>query len=351
MNLYYFLNERPTRKYSEQNHIYSLMHEMITRFEFDIKVFSLNVSNRRINTELKSIRSGTTVNTLMPLYIKRLIHKGLKVPLSSSIQENSLMHYFRPPMYKTKNRVKKIFELVTIKEILAPEFFEKKGPDIFREIKILNSADKIIVHSEYMAEEVKSRLFVDDNKVQVIPKGVYTHSTDQNISKLVLPEKFILFAGRIARYKNLGLLLKVFKDAVPHDVHLVIAGSGDHIPDQHRVKQLGYVDHTMIQSVMKSALCVVEPSFINDYPDTILEALAVETPVIASDIKAHRSVCKNDSVLYFSPLSGSSLAEALDAVIRDKKIRDTLKKEGKALADEHSWDNISMEYKELYKTL
>lgn len=352
MNLYYFLNERPTRKYSEQNHIYSLIYEMITRFnDLDTKVFSLNVSNRRINSELKHIKSQTAVSTYMPLYVKKLIHKGLKVPLSSSIEENSLMHYFRPPMYKTKNKVKRVFELVTIKELLAPEFFRKKGPDIFKEIKILKSADKIIVHSNYMAEEVISRLFVDESKIRVIPNGVYTHNTDQNISKLNLPKKFILFVGRIARYKNLDLLLKVFKETVPQDVSLVIAGSGDHIPNQQRVVQLGYIDRTVIQSVMKKALCLVEPSFLNDYPDTILEAMAVETPVIASDIKAHSAVCKKDSVLYFSPLSESSLAEALEAVIKDKKVRDPLKKEGKALADKHSWDKISLEYKDLYRSL
>ncbi|MFH1223907.1 MAG: glycosyltransferase, partial [Pseudomonadota bacterium] len=268
----------------------------------------------------------------------------------SSIEKNSVIHYFKTPIYRTNNKVSNIFEITSIKEFTAPEFFRHGAVDILKEIKMLNSADKIIVHSDYMAEEISSRLFVDEKKIKVIPKGIHIYNFEQNAPKLKLPEKFIMFAGRISKYKNLNMLINVFERTLPKNIHLIIAGTGEDIPARNRVINIGYIHPTLVQSVMKKALCLVEPSFVNDHPDTILEAMAAEIPVVASDIKAHRSVCAN-SALYFSPLSENSLAESLEAAISNKKLRDTLKKDGKEIADAHSWDKVVLKYKELYRSL
>ncbi|MFH1223396.1 MAG: hypothetical protein V1647_03525, partial [Pseudomonadota bacterium] len=82
MNLYYLLNEKPSRNYSEQIHIYNLISEMTSDEKFDIKILSLNATQRRMISGL-DIKKRIMLETYLPLYVRKLLHKGFKLPLSS----------------------------------------------------------------------------------------------------------------------------------------------------------------------------------------------------------------------------------------------------------------------------
>lgn len=278
----------------------------------------------------------------------------------SSMKQGSIAHYFNVPVYSSAKKVKTVLELSNIKELIAPEFFKAKS-NLFNHIKLVNSADIIICHSEYMAKQLATTLFIDESKIKIIPRGLNTDYIEYDVEPYRLPQKFLLFAGKIEPYKNLEKLFNVFNKMSSKDTWLVVAGDtpGPHMESlkkliksnqDSRIKFIGYVSKAILPSIMRKAIALVDPSYINDFPDTIIEAQNAGVPVIASRIEANISICK-DSVLYFSAISDKEIADAIDTISTDTGLRKALIKAGKTNSEKYHWDNIATIYRDLYKSL
>jgi len=373
MNVYYFLNKPECKKYSEYTQVSSLIQEISSRFaigdksidktvykneEFDVKILSLHSTPKKIHEEL-GLKTTCDKKSAVHIYIKKLAHKSFKVPAVNGIEQGSILHYFKPHQHKRKKiNFTKILEITSLKEITNPEFFEKRG-DIFHTIKLVQEADILLTHSDYMADELKSKLFADEKKIKVIPRG-FTFK-----QPLERTEHYALFCGRIARYKNLELMIRAFHKAAPKGIQLRIAGDAsckheahylEHIKNliqelpNDRVKLVGYIPYDKIWSLVSKAKFLIEPSFINDFPDSIIEAQSLGIPVIASDIPAHKSICAQ-TVTYFSVLSQNSLEEKIKFLCEDGiKLSEEILKTGRINAQRYSWDKISQDYRSLYKS-
>ncbi len=374
MNLYYFINSIKQKRYSADHHVHDLVEQIISRYgrrekkydktvykneEFDIKIYSLNISPELLDAELH-LEKKSTIKSKIPLFIRKFMHTKLKFPLIHAIKHESVMHYFSIPTYKTTKKVKTLLELPTIKELTAPEFFNK-GVNLFNNIKLIDTADLLITHSDYMARQISSKLFIDEAKIKVIPRGINTDIIEYNVDQYRLPEKFILFSGRVLPYKNLERLFSAFQKVAPKGICLVIAGdaSSPYMEElkrsvapfvDNKIKFIGYVNKDIMPSIMKKALVLVEPSHVNDFPETIIEAQSLGIPVIASDIEAHKNVCK-DSVLYFSSISEKEISDSIETVLSDTATKNSLIKAGKINAEKYSWDNVAAMYRDLYKSL
>lgn len=103
-----------------------------------------------------------------------------------------------------------------------------------------------------------------------------------------LPERFVLFAGRREGGKRWPWLLEAFERAVEHGtlpLHLVTMGAVDvDIPDHlaDRVHDLGFVDADERLGVFAAADAYVQPSPVESFSRSIMEAWLVGTPVIAN---------------------------------------------------------------------
>ncbi|HWE57398.1 MAG TPA: glycosyltransferase family 4 protein [Acidimicrobiales bacterium] len=100
---------------------------------------------------------------------------------------------------------------------------------------------------------------------------------------------FVLYAGRRERDKGWGWLLGTFSEAVSSgldDVDLVTFGSGDAaVPDRlaDRVIDLGFVSETDRNDAVAAALAYVQPSRMESFSRTVMEAWLAGTPVLAID--------------------------------------------------------------------
>ena len=374
MNLYYFIDSIKKKKYSSEHHTHSLVEQIISRYgrrdkkydktvykdeEFDVNIYSLNISPELLDAELH-FEKKSTIRSKTPLLIRKLLHSKLNFPLMSSMKQGSIAHYFNVPVYSSAKKVKTVLELSNIKELIAPEFFKAKS-NLFNHIKLVNSADIIICHSEYMAKQLATTLFIDESKIKIIPRGLNTDYIEYDVEPYRLPQKFLLFAGKIEPYKNLEKLFNVFNKMSSKDTWLVVAGDtpGPHMESlkkliksnqDSRIKFIGYVSKAILPSIMRKAIALVDPSYINDFPDTIIEAQNAGVPVIASRIEANISICK-DSVLYFSAISDKEIADAIDTISTDTGLRKALIKAGKTNSEKYHWDNIATIYRDLYKSL
>lgn len=130
---------------------------------------------------------------------------------------------------------------------------------------------------------------------------------------------YFVVCGAIELRKNHLLLLEVWKrlhrQLGPATPHLVIAGpkgwQGDLILDRLRrsgnVSDYIHVLHGLstpaLKRVISGARALLMPSFIEGFGLPVVEAAAIGTPVIASDIPAHREV-GHPATVFIDPIDG-----------------------------------------------
>jgi 1,2-diacylglycerol 3-alpha-glucosyltransferase len=134
--------------------------------------------------------------------------------------------------------------------------------------------------------------------------------------------KLILFVSRLAREKNVDLLLRAFALANDEGARLIVAGDGPerleletlaaHLGVASRVAFLGAVDREALPDLYASADAFVFPSTTETQGLVQAEALAAGARVIVADSPANRAVVQDaGSVVGASP---EAFASALRAI-------------------------------------
>lgn len=125
-----------------------------------------------------------------------------------------------------------------------------------------------------------------------------------------------VFVGRLSAEKGASTLISAWRD-LPH-IPLTIVGDG---PDRAAlestappwVRFVGFQDRANVLSIMARARALVVPSiWYENFPMTVVEAMALGTPVIASGLGALLTIVTNDyDGLHFAPGDPSDLARVV----------------------------------------
>jgi glycosyltransferase involved in cell wall biosynthesis len=140
----------------------------------------------------------------------------------------------------------------------------------------------------------------------------------------------LVFAGRLGPQKAVGVLLEALAD-VP-DVTLVIAGDGPEraalerraatLGLDGRVRFLGAVPRDSVLRLFRAADASVLPSAWENFPHTVVEALAVGCPVIATAVGGiPEVVVDGENGLLVTPGDASALAAAIGRFFSDDELR------------------------------
>lgn len=201
----------------------------------------------------------------------------------------------------------------------------------------------VFVPSDATKAEIE-RLYGKTGRLHVAPMridGDWLQNEPQNRNQNQLPNEYVVFVGNVKRHKNLTGLLDAFeriKDDIQAD--LVLAGGAANVKNQdeevfNRLKVLGNRVHLMgnlsfreLRDTVAGAACLVMPSFYEGVGLPPLEAMAVGTPVLASDIASLRETC-GDAAKYFQPTDTSDLAAALLEVLESPTLRGSLSQRGR----------------------
>ncbi|HKQ52025.1 MAG TPA: glycosyltransferase, partial [Pyrinomonadaceae bacterium] len=142
--------------------------------------------------------------------------------------------------------------------------------------------------------------------------------------RLAPGEKMVLFAGRMDKGKNVeGLVAALARIAGEVPFVAVLCGDGPRRPDLERLagglglgRRLlfpGYVSN--LWHLMKRADAFVSLSRFEGCPNVVLEAAACGSPLIVSDIPAHRELFDGRGALFVDPDDAAGAAEALKATL------------------------------------
>ena len=161
-----------------------------------------------------------------------------------------------------------------------------------------------------------------------------------------LPGEYILFLNTIEPRKNLAGLIRAF-EALDTNTYLVVAGrpgwknSKDfslirNSPKAEKIIYIGYVEEKLKPALIKMAKALIYPSFYEGFGFQALEAMAMGTPVVASQVTSLPEVVGKAGLLV-NPYDTQSLARGLKEILSDETLRNQLIQSGYKRVEDFSW--------------
>jgi len=223
----------------------------------------------------------------------------------------------------------------------------------------LKKAKKILVPSEFTKQELIRLYRADPSKIKVISEGydqeIFKTNKDQQKNQGILKKHgvkkpFLFYLGREEKKKNtLGLIkaFQILRKKFP-DLELVLVGSQGwgyqeikrEILKTKGIKELNYLPAEDIPSLYQEAEAFVFPSFYEGFGLPLLEAMACECPVVASQAGSLPEV-GGEAAIYFNPNNISEIAEKIQMVLTNQNLKDNLKKKGLERVKNFSWEKCA----------
>lgn len=174
-----------------------------------------------------------------------------------------------------------------------------------------------------------------------VPAG---YQPERFLAEHRISRPFILYAGRREKDKGWDWLLETFHAAIRaglDGVDLLTIGSGPVNPPEPlagRVIDLGFVSEQDRNNAIAAALAYVQPSRMESFSRTVMEAWLAGTPVLAIDgstvVGWH--IERSGGGLIFS--DGPGLARHVDQLRSDRGFAEKLAADGRRyVLDEYSW--------------
>ena len=225
-------------------------------------------------------------------------------------------------------------------------------------------ADKVIAVSRAVAEETAAFYRLPKERIVTIHNGIDLLSfTDSRVGEN--REHTILSVGRLSWRKGYKYLM----DAMPYvlseypNARLLLLGDGDQkTPLQRHAKKLGIENSVLflgkvsaerLYSLYHEAAVYVQPSLYEPCAITILEAMSMKKPVVATRVGGFPEVITNGvEGLLVEPGNSSQLAEAITNVLSGSSCRERFGSNArKRVEKEFTWEAIAKKTLELYANL
>lgn len=232
-------------------------------------------------------------------------------------------------------------------------------------------ARTVVVGTQWVKEDVVRRYRIDPEKIQVIPWAPPTHFYKEPepghlavvTEKYQLDTPFAIYPAVTWPHKNhLRLLesLAYLRENRGLVVRLVCTGSLDRsfhprIEEQVRklnltsqVKFLGFVPEDDLRTLYRLAQFLVMPTLYEADSCPIHEAWSEGLPVASSNATALPDQVHDAGVL-FDPKNILDIANAVERMATDEKLRDDLRERGFRRVKNFDWERTAKTYRALYR--
>ena len=235
---------------------------------------------------------------------------------------------------------------------------------------LCGQAGRVIVCSQFMADEVRQLYGLPAAKVAVIGNAVrepQTGAGEQPTPTDRPPEcggrPLIAFAGRLVHEKGVQELIKalpLLRKRFP-DVHAVIAGTGGQLAEQrdraerYGVAELiswpGFLDHDALHRLLAAADVVVVPSVYEPFGMIALEAQLAGTPVAATDTGGLTELVEHGVTgVRFASQDPSALADAVALLLDNPKLAARMARTAQQRArSDFSWPQVARRTAAVYQ--
>jgi glycosyltransferase involved in cell wall biosynthesis len=165
---------------------------------------------------------------------------------------------------------------------------------------------------------------------------------------LATGDLLVTYIGRIAREKNLTLLIDAWEELAPMrgSAHLALVGRGP-LEDEIRRREipgvhvLGLMHGTELSAAYASADIFAFPSATETFGNSLLEAMASGLPSLVAAAGGVLEFARHgDNAWLVAPNSRGSIAQGLRRLLVDADLRRKLAEGGIRTAHERGWDEV-----------
>lgn len=301
----------------------------------------------------------------LPRFIFKYYRKYLQLKnreLTKRLLQTSHSYLFHPTYYDPSflEYIGDHPYIITVHDMIherLPNYVSDAEATIKNKRKVITQANRIIAISENTKKDIVELLQINPDKIDVI-----YHSTSMKIfsgvQSLRLPQKYLLFVGDRAPYKNFDRFLKAFHTLSLEDKELQLVCTGNRfnkkekkllleLDIKNKVIQIKASEKTLSELYNRAALFVF-PSLYEGFGIPILEAYACHCPVALSNSSCFPEIAAEAGV-YFDPYSERSIIEAIKEVIYNKEKRVELILAGTERLKLYSWEKAAYQTEESYK--
>lgn len=257
--------------------------------------------------------------------------------------------------YNKKPFVLTVYDM--IHEIYRGKYFPMEDKTLEHKRELCSRAAGIIAVSEKTKKDLIQILGIEPEKIKVIYLG---SDLEKKIKEIDLPEKYILFVGSRARYKNFENFFQGVSQLLKKDetLSLVCVGSKFTQEEKNRIEESGVQGRVFqilaqddeLYTIYKNALCFVFPSFYEGFGIPILEAFQSECPLVISRASCFPEIVE-EAGEYFDPEDIESIKNAVETVIYSKERREELIELGKKQLEKFSWEKTARETEAFYREI
>jgi alpha-maltose-1-phosphate synthase len=231
----------------------------------------------------------------------------------------------------------------------------------------VEAADRVIAVSNKMRDDILAHFDVDASRVVVIHNGIdpdrfgRTPARD-HLERLGVKTPYVLFVGRITDQKGIFHLIEAAK-SLPAGVQVVLCASAPDTPEiEDRLRRAvsvqpnvlwinEMVKHEVVVQLYSHAAVFCCPSVYEPFGIINLEAMACETPVVASAVGGILEVVVDgETGILVPPAKPDALAAALARLLNDPETRRRMGQAGRRRVEaQFSWASVAERTERVYR--
>jgi glycosyltransferase involved in cell wall biosynthesis len=197
------------------------------------------------------------------------------------------------------------------------------------------------------------------SKSTTIHSGLTLQPVTMETGSSEIDGPYVLAVGNATKNKNflvLGEAMTIVHRTLP-SVALVHVGDDPRetigfilskLRSRVRLIRLSRISDRRLAQLYRGASCLCVPSLCEGFCLPILEAQALNCPVICSDCSAMPEIA-GSGALIFDPKSPEALAEAIVTLLSNPRLREELVKNGRENLLRFSWEKAAAEYEEVFR--
>jgi glycosyltransferase involved in cell wall biosynthesis len=231
---------------------------------------------------------------------------------------------------------------------------------MFLEAKLMPFVYKkqnIITVSDSSKEEILKLKLGTADEIQVVHPGIEPQNF-KKLKKTAYPS--FLYLGRLQAYKNIDVAIKGFKKVVDKypNAKFTVAGYGEMVADlQILAEKLGIGQNVVFPgrvtqeekaTLMANHWVFVQPSMLEGWGITVIEANASGTPVIASRVNGLKdSVLDMQTGILVKPKDAEGFGETMILLVEDNKLRGKLSKNALQWSKKFDWKESAAKFSDV----
>lgn len=217
-------------------------------------------------------------------------------------------------------------------------------------------ARAIITVSEFSRQRLKHHLSLPDEKIHVIHNGVGEPFEPQSAGRVkAVKEKYgirkpyFLFVGTMEPRKNLRVLLQAWEQLNLKTHELFLAGAeGKVFSLAGQAESLTHILDEDLPALYSGTTAFVFPSLYEGFGLPVLEAMACGAPAITSNTTAFPEIF-GDAALLIDPAKPEDITRAMQEIIENDLLANTLRERGLKKARELSWEKSAVKTEAVFK--